>query len=208
VALLWQLVSAVSASLPCFAMGWRLARVWKDPLAVEEGRWINLGVGIMVLEFVIVHSGVAFAGLIGSAEGTGRRLLGAGGLAVLYFIFAGTIALAFRSRLLLGTYLLIMGGRAIAVIVGASQGEARFIVAQSVTAIVLYFGAVILSLFPLPRLGMTEEKVAPFRDPAASGHWIDKPHCAIGAGAVYFFLLGAADLFVLSWIDLPAPRSW
>lgn len=199
---LWQFLCAVSAALPCFIMGARLARVWKDPMSVESGRWVKLGVGILVLEVVLVHSGVACVALFGAREGgIGRMLMSLGGLSLMYLVFAGAIALAFKSRVLLESALLVMAGRGVAVLIGVTQDQARFIAAQSLLAAGLYFAVVILSLFPFPRLGMKEEVVRPLMKDAGEGHWVDKPHCAIGAATLYFFLLGALDLFVLSWVD-------
>jgi hypothetical protein len=197
----WRLVNALSTSLPCFFMAARLVRVWKDPLGVEDGRWISLGVGVMVLEFVLVHSGVACAVVAGSDDAAGVRLLHLGVIGLGYLLFAGVIALAFRSAMLLQSFLTLIVGRAVSVYVGLTQDQAAFLVAQSVLAVILYFFITIASVIvPVPRFGLTADVVR--GRVRGRGVWVEEPHRAIAAATVYFSLLGAADLLVLPWLPL------
>jgi hypothetical protein len=58
----------------CWWLAANLYRSWQTPLAVENGRWVPLGVGIMLMEFVVVHSGVMLAmPMSKEAWGSGRR---------------------------------------------------------------------------------------------------------------------------------------
>lgn len=198
---LLQALSALVSAIPCFFMAARLARVWKDPASVEGGRWVSMGVGIMILEFVLVHSGTA-VGHLGISEGTvARKMAGFAGLGALYLAFAAVISLAFKSRSLLTTFLVVMAGRFVTVVVGISQNDARFLYVQSGAAAILYFFVVFGTLFgPLPRLGLTAEAAEKYRPPG-EGTWVDQPHLPIGGGVIYFTLLGLLDLFVFSWID-------
>ena len=52
-----RFVQGVVVSLPCFALASVLLRTWIDPLSVDDGRWVRFGVGILALEFVLVHAG-------------------------------------------------------------------------------------------------------------------------------------------------------
>jgi hypothetical protein len=58
-----RLITALVGGVSCLSMAVTLYRTWQTPMAVEGGRWVSLGVGIMVLELLLVHSGVMLPGL-------------------------------------------------------------------------------------------------------------------------------------------------
>jgi hypothetical protein len=121
---------------------------------------------------------------------------------VLYGLFAGAIALAFQSRMLFHSFLWLIGGRYLALLLGVGAQATALLFAHSVVAFMIYFGMVVLSvLLPWPRFGISPEIAAATRVPDASGAWVDEPHRAIGAATVYFVLLAIAELALLSWMD-------
>ena len=200
-----QLAMAVAFALPCFMMAWRLLRVWREPMAVEGGRWVGLGTGVFVLEFILLHAGVLLGGLAAQADGTWTRVGATAGLAAFYGLFAVVIAAAFRSRMLLGSFLWLIGGRFVALAIGVAELDTLLLVARSGIGMALYVLLAIASVIvPVPRFGITAEVAAATRIPNAGGAWVEEPHRAIGAATVYFLLLGVAELALLSWVD---PRS-
>jgi hypothetical protein len=192
---------AVAFAVPCLLMAQRLWRVWRDPMAIEEGAWVRIGVGVFVMEFILTHAGIFMAGIAADAESSGTRWASALGLTFFYGLFAIAISLGFQSRMLLHSFLWLIGGRFLALIIGISEHAAALLMAHAVVAAVIYFAMVILSVFlPWPRFGITPEVAAKTRVPNATGAWVDRPHRAIGAATVYFLLLGIAELALLSWI--------
>jgi hypothetical protein len=114
-----QPLIAIAFALPCFSMAARLWRVWREPMAIEDGRWVRLGTGVFVLEFVLLHAGV-FLGSVGAGVETVAAKVGMTlGVAAFYGIFAGAIALGFKSRMLFDAFLWLILGRLAAVVVGA-----------------------------------------------------------------------------------------
>lgn len=194
---------AVSFAAPCFSMGMRMLQVWRDPMAVDEGRWVRYGVGVFVLEFILLHASI----LLGAAA-TGHDGLSLARTALLvgfYALFAGAIALGFKSRALFNAFLVVVVGRFVAVMVGVSADDQRLFMAHSLVAMVLYFGLVISSVvLPWPKLGITEAVASRARPDNASGLWVEQPHRAIGPAAVYFLLLGVVELALMTWVD---PRA-
>jgi len=197
-----QALMGVVYSAPCFLMAARLLRVWRDPMAVEDGKWINLGVGVFVAEFIILQSG-AYLGHEAAKASSGMDLWGPVGLLTFFYgLFAAAISLAFRSRMLFYSFVWVLAARYVALAIGISAQAKAMIVANSIIGGCLYFALVVLSVFlPWPRWGISEEIAARSRQPGASGLWVDQPHRAIGAATVYFALLGLAELLLLSWID-------
>ena len=56
-------IEGIIVAIPCFALASTLMLTWIDPMSVDEGRWVRFGVGIMVLEFVLVHSGAMLSSM-------------------------------------------------------------------------------------------------------------------------------------------------
>jgi hypothetical protein len=195
-----QVAMALSFAMPSFAMGFKLLRVWRDPMSVDNGRWVRYGVGLFVLEFILLHAGVMIGGAA-AADGGGfdwgvLLLLG------FYALFAGAIAMGFRDTSLFRTFLWVIGGRAVGSLLGISTESQTLFLAHSLIGMVLYFVLVMTSVFiPWPRRGITPEIAAEQRVPRSSGLWVEQPHRAIGPAAVYYLLLGLAEVALLTWID-------
>lgn len=197
-----QVLMAVIFALPCFLMAARLLQVWRDPMSVEAGGWVRLGVGVFVMEFILLQAGIFLAGVSVEARLRGEGWLPTLGLTAFLGLFAVAVALAFRSRMLLFSFLWMISARFLALAIGISVQTKALLHAHAVTAMAIYFAMVVLSvLLPWPRLGITAEIADATRRPGESGTWVDEPHRAIGAATVYFLLLGVAEIALLTWID-------
>ena len=197
-----QPLMAVSFAIPCFTMGFRLLQVWRDPMSLEEGRWVSLGIGVFVLEFILTHAGIFLgAHAMGATSGS----VGVFGFVLLvgfYALFAGAIALAFKSHMLFMSFLGLVVGRLAGMVIGMSNDDQALFMAHSVIAAVVYFVMVFASVFlPWPRRGITPEIAARSRTPGASGLWVEQPPRALGPAAVYLILLGVIEVLVMTWIN-------
>jgi len=192
---------ALAFAIPCFRMGFQLLAVWRNPMACENGRWVQLGVGVFVLEFILLHAGI-FIGAVTMDAGGAAAILGTLGLAAFYTLFAAAIAWGFKSRMLFMSFLSLVVGRFVAVLLGISQDDTQLFMAHSLVAMAIYFVLVFASVFlPWPRLGITEAIAAQTRVPNASGLWVEQPHRAIGPATVYFLLLGLVEVLLMTWVD-------
>jgi hypothetical protein len=195
-----QIAMALSFAVPSFSMGFRLLAVWRDPLSIDGGRWVRYGVGLFVVEFILLHAGVMLGGAA-AASGGGfdwgvLLLLG------FYGLFAGAFALGFRNSALFTSFIIVIGGRALGSLLGISTESQALFMAHSLIGIMLYFVLVIASvIIPWPRRGITEAIAAEQRVPGSSGLWVEQPHRAIGPAAIYYLLLGIAEVALLTWID-------
>lgn len=197
-----QWLMAAAFALPALVMSQHLWRVWRTPLAIDGGAWVNRGVGIFVMEFILTHAGVFLAAIAVEAQSARLKWGAIAGLAAFYGLFALAIALGFKSRSLFYSFLWLIGGRALALAIGISERTADLLHNYAITSAVLYFAMVILSVFlPWPKFGITAELARDIRLPGSSGLWVDQPHRAIGAATVYFFLLAVVQLGWLSWVD-------
>jgi hypothetical protein len=70
--------------------------------------------------------------------------------------------------------------------------------ARSVISVILYLLVVSGTLFlPIPELGISDSVLRDLYPGRGSGLWEREPERAIGGAAVYFFLIGLAEITVL-----------
>ncbi|MDX1680419.1 MAG: hypothetical protein R3242_06795 [Akkermansiaceae bacterium] len=199
---LLQVVMAICFAIPCFVMSVHLAKVWRDPMAMEEGAWVNRGMGIFIMEFILLHAGVFIGSAMAETSHMGVRLLVLLGLILFYGIFAAAISWAFKSRQILNSFLWLIGGRFVAIVIGVSEEKAELITMHSLYASMVYLAVVFATVFvPFPEFGITDSIARRFRLEGASGLWVDKPHRAIGGATIYYFLVGVMEIGLLSWIE-------
>ncbi len=186
------------ASLPDFAMaGWFIVG-WAAPdvLGRESA---GLLVGIMVLEFVIIHASIMLA--VGSEQvlkqvergkwwSTPRMITA--GLLVLYSLFAAGIGAAFHSVWLFVGFWGLMANKYLAdwlaPVRDAEQRKQEHLARWSLSALfylLLAFGSVFI---PVPRL-------AAISGSGGDGLWEREPQQAVAMGALYFLLLAFAELY-------------
>lgn len=184
----------------CWFMGGLFITAWWWPRQLEDGAWVKLGVGILVLEFILIHAGAFLNHLMTRKAGWARTksLLG---LLALYTVFGLAIALAFRSWWLLGSFALVMTGRVWSLYAGEdAMGRAisqRRVVASALLFLLLTFATIFI---PVPAGGIDRwllQEVWPAR---GHGLWEQSPERALAMGAAYFFLLGL--------VELRPPRKW
>ena len=147
---------------------------------------------VMLLEFLVVHSG-AFIGAIVLSDKASRRAktLAVLGFGSFYMLFAGAFSLAFDSwwPVLTFGWLLVAKFAMIWLAPVAKTEEAQRQMTLWAFSVAAYLGAVFLGvILPLPRFGLEADVVAQLHLPG-SGQWIEKPHTVIAGGFVYFGLL-------------------
>ena len=62
-------------------------------MAWDDGNWVRLGVGLLVLEFVVLHSGVFVSAMIATQEELSKKLQYAAGLTLFYSLLVLGFAL-------------------------------------------------------------------------------------------------------------------
>jgi len=184
----------------CWVMAGMFVSAWWWPRELENGRWVKLGVGVLLLEFILIHSGAILSNLMTQKAGweRGKVLLG---LTAFYALFGGAIALVFHSWWILGTFALVMSGRLWSVFAGQSEIDRaitqRRIGASALLFILLMFATVFVSV---PRGGLTPSLLNEVWPERRGGVWETNPERALAMGAAYFFLLGL--------VEARPPRKW
>ena len=184
-------IARVSAVAPDAATAALYLWTWIDPLHFGGGMVKSLML-VMMMEFLVVHSG-AFIGLaVMSDTATARqKTLVIAGFGAFYMLFAGAFSLAFRSWWPALSFLWLLAAKFATVWLtplppAEETQRVKALWALSVAAYLLsVFAGVLL---PLPALGITDD-VIPKLGLVGSGLWIDHPQTVIASGAIYFFLV-------------------
>lgn len=184
----------------CWFMTGLFLMAWFWPLRLEHGAWVKLGVGVMVLEFISVHSG-AFLNHFFTTRLNASRILTLLGFVGFYSLFGVAIALAFKSWWLLGSFALLMLGRIHSGITANDPMSKAINQRRTITSVVLYLLLTFATVFvPFPRGGITEEICREAWSGGGSGLWVDHPERALAMGAIYFLVLG--------WIEARPPKKF
>lgn len=167
---------------------------WWWPRTLDNGRWVKLGVGILVLEFILIHSGAFLNSSLMQRTGWARvqKLIALGAI---YTLFGVAIALAFQSWWIFGSFVLVMSGRIWSVFAGQTDMDRAVSQRRVVASAMLFLGLTFATLFlPLPRGGLNDALLTEVWPARGRGAWEQRPEIALAMGTAYFLLLGLVEV--------------
>jgi hypothetical protein len=190
-------VAAIAASVPCFYLSWVLVNVWREPMAWDDGDWVRLGVGLLLLEFILLHSGAFMVGVLGQQQDIRKQLKGAIVLLAFYSLMVWAFAMSLDTPVLLWIFAGIIFGRSLNLLLNPKDSK-QAIMARSGIGVILYLLVVFGTVFlPIPELGITGSVLSEVYPDRGGGLWEREPERAIAGAALYFFLIGLAEITVL-----------
>lgn len=199
-------VYALAAGLPCLYLSYALINVWLDPMAWDNGRWVPYGVGLLLMEFLVLHSAGMTCGILSTRQADKQanedaaikaardryKLLA--GLFAMYCLLGFGFAMSTDSPSLLAMLIAIMVGRFVNVLDG---DQSQALSQRTAAGVVLYLLCAAGTIFiAVPEMGITREVLAEVYPSRGGGIWERFPQRPIVAGAVYFGLMGVLELFV------------
>ncbi len=195
------------SAIPLLVLSAILLDVWRDPLAWDNGRWVPYGVGLLLIEFLILHSGAFLGSLMSPEIPLGQRLKAAAGFVAMYSLMVWGMAMAVNSPSLLWIFAGVTLSRIAAIITLAPDGR-EAMMARAGIGTMIYLLVVAGTIFiPIPEWGITHSVVADVMPNRGSGLWQTDPHRAIAGAAVYFFLMGVAEVVVFGKRPQTSPAT-
>ncbi|MEZ5595194.1 MAG: hypothetical protein R3E84_02195 [Pseudomonadales bacterium] len=191
-------LGALASALPCLGLAVVLVQVWLWPREWDNGRWVPYGIGLLLMEFLTLHSGGLFAGIALAQPRVLDRLKYFAIMLVFYAVFAWAFAAGTGSTSLLLVFAGVMTGRAVTLFLGdAADREA--LAKRSALGIVAFLTVTFGTIFiDVPEMGITRQLLDEvYPDRGDGGVWNRYPERAIVGAAVYFALMGLAELTVL-----------
>lgn len=193
----WDWLASALAAVPCFYLCIKLFAVWADPLAHSGGDWLRFGIGLMLMEFILLHSGVFMAAVLAIQSSRSKQVAAWFGLALFYGLMVWGFSVALDSPALLWIFVSIVVGRSLPSFLQREQGVGAGM-ARSAMGAPIYILIVFASVFiPVPEWGITPAVIEQVYPDRGGGLWEDEPQRAIAGAAVYFGLMGLAEWFLL-----------
>lgn len=190
-------IAAVVAAAPCFYLSWVLVNVWREPMAWDDGNWVRLGVGLLLLEFILLHSGAFMVGVLGQQQDMKKQLKLALALLAFYSLMVWAFAVSLNTPALMWIFGGIVLGRSLNLLLNPADNK-KEIMARSGIGVILYLLVVFGTVFlPIPELGITGSVLTEVYPDRGGGLWEREPERAIAGAALYFFLIGLAEITVL-----------
>lgn len=188
----------VVSALPDFALAVAYLLIWRNPGMAPPGQ-IKLLLVMMVMEFIVVHSGGFFGAVYVGGDRMRAKLPMLAGLTLFYCLFAGAFSLAFQSWWPLVSFLGLTANRMLVVLLDPRPTSERQTVVMAnwglttFAYIMLVFATAIL---PIPRLGFSSDVVRGL-GLTGGGLWIDEPWRVMALGASYFAAVGLIEIGIL-----------
>ena len=190
-------VGVIAAALPCFYLSWVLIGVWREPMAWDDGNWVRLGVGLLLLEFLLLHSGAFMVAVLEQKEELKKQLQMAIGLLAFYSLMVWAFSVSLDVPALIWIFAGITLGRSLSLLRSPSESK-QAMMARSAIGVVLYLLVVAGTIFlPIPELGMTSAVLNEVYPDRGTGLWEAMPERAIAGAALYFALIGVAEITLL-----------
>ncbi|MEM1411453.1 MAG: hypothetical protein AAGH19_03765 [Pseudomonadota bacterium] len=190
-------LGAVLAAAPCLYLSWVLLGVWAEPMARDEGRWVRFGVGLLILEFVLLHSGVFMTAALKKSHTLIRRVGFIAGLLCFYGLMVWAFAESTDSPALLWIFGAVVAGRVLTAFTNGPKSE-EAMMRRSAIGVMCYLAVVFGTVFiPIPAWGITPEEVDQLFPTRGGGLWEAQPDRAVAGAAVYFGLMAVLELTVL-----------
>ena len=191
-----HVIAGLASAIPYIILVWTLIQVWVSPMSVSNGLWVRYGVGLMALEFIILHSGVFMGSMAASTESRTKRVLAFFGLFIFYSAFAYGFAEIVDSFEILYVYGFLMLGRFITIVIASGEGKSEILIRSGFGAVV-YMAAVFGTIFiPIPKLGITHDVLESVYPNRGGGEWEQNPEIAIAAGIIYFSALALFEIYL------------
>ncbi len=190
-----RLLFAIIACAPSLSLAYILFNVWLDPMAWDQGSWVPYGVGLLLMEFLILHSSVFITHYAATHQAFSDKLKSFVGLVALYSLMGTGFALSTDSPTLLIMLIAIMVSRFVSALRADSTQDGTFS-RRAALGIVAYLMITAGTVFiAIPEMGITTSVVQEVYPNRGGGVWERYPHRPIVGAAVYFCLMGVAELY-------------
>ncbi|RZA15229.1 MAG: hypothetical protein EOP93_17280 [Lysobacteraceae bacterium] len=181
-------LTRIAGALPDVLTAIACVVVWMSPFAFGRDA-VKTVVLMMLMEFLLVH-GTAFFTAIAFSDRVRKykRVLAMLGMQCFYALFLAAFAISFGAWWPVWVFLWLVVSKAAWIFLDPRDRalEQERQMKAWTFSVAAYLGAVFAALvLPLPRLGLGEDVVPQLGLPG-SGEWIERPHTAVAAMAIYY----------------------
>lgn len=190
-------VLALSGGLPVLAVAVFLLMNWIDPMRVGGGAWLKLAAMMVMIEFLLLHSGAFMA--VGPSV-CRKRWQQAGwffGFALFYAVFFIGVAIMVGGRYVIWLLAGVMLSHMLKLVILRDRRGIIMMLSRSAIGMVVLLLTMLVVMIPWPALGITEDvRYQVFG--RAEDMLTEHPERTIAWGVLYYLLMSLVE-FVAGW---------
>ncbi len=209
--LILRIVFSALGGVPLILLSLMLWRIWTDPLSIDDGGWVRIAANMVLIEFLLLHSGAFMAAGPVLFEKFRYRLAWFAGFFSIYTAAIIGIASWSKGHYVFWMLLGVLISRLMVLVVLPDRKGTIMMLQRSAVGMVTLIVTAAIMLLPLPQLGLTEEIRSANFGPATD-MLSEYPQRTIAWGMAYFCLMGLVEFFVgwklPDWSDEEADRAW
>lgn len=202
---------ALSGGVPLLIVAATLLMIWIEPRSVAGGAWLELGAMMILLEFLLLHSGAFMAVGPVVCRKPWQQAAWFLGCTVLYGLFfvgvAAWIGQDYVGWLLAGVWL----SRLLTLLILHDKRATMLMLQRSAFGMVILLLTMFICLFPWPDLGISGAARYEAFGPATDS-MSEHPERFLAWGVAYFLIMGAVELWVgwrlPDWQDEEVETGW
>jgi hypothetical protein len=188
------------SAAPDFLMALTFLVTWIEPTALGDNM-IQYLILVMLMEFITIHSSAFFGAVMVSSLPKTKKSINLILLGGFYTMFVAAFSLSSGEWWPIVAFWGLVFNRLTTVLFGAHE-EGKVggtLLWMWVAGTVCYLGGIFLTvMLDVPEFGVTYEVVQSF-GMSGKGLWFGEPYRLMAFGALYFTLIGCAEIFIGKW---------
>jgi hypothetical protein len=209
--LLTRILLAALGGLPMLLLAITLALTWIDPTGPESVSWLRAAATLVLIEFLLLHSGAFMAVGPVLSDRIWVRLLWFLGFGLVYGFSLLTFAHWTGSDYILWVLVGVLLSRVMTLVILRDKRGTILMLQRSVIGMVILLLTALICFLPLPPLGITEElRYQAFG--AADDFLRTHPQRTLAWGVVYFLLMAFVEVFAgwrtPDWTEQQVETTW
>ncbi len=202
---------AASAGVPLLVLAGVLAWVWADPVHAMGGGWLRASASMILLEFLLLHSGAFMAAGPLVTDRAVLRWSWFAGFTAFYAVALYGFALWARNPAVMWLIGATLLARTATLMILRDRKGTILMLPRSGVGMIMLFVTLFVFLIPWPGIGITEAiRSAEFGPP--NDLLSSRPQRSIAWGIAYFLLMGGVELWAgwrtPDWTDAEVDAAW
>jgi hypothetical protein len=184
-------VGGVLIGLAEMVFGAGFLLTWFNP-AILGPEWVKLALELMLLEFILIHSGPFLGMASAKFSDSRRRWMATGGLALMYSLFVLGFCLSLETwRPMLSFWIITVQRMAGTFLDPKPNEEAKaWLMAEiAVSALLYLLLAMVTTILPVPRFGLTGDLSGEVAGDTG-GLWVEAPQKVVVLAGLYYLFRG------------------
>lgn len=209
--LLTRVVLAALGGVPMLLLAITLVLIWIDPSGPERVNWLRAAATLVLIEFLLLHSGAFMAVGPVLSDRVWLRLLWFLGFGLVYGFSLVMFARWTGSSYILWMLLGVLLSRVITLVILTDKRGTILMLQRSAIGMVILLLTALICFLPLPPLGITEElRYQAFG--AADDFLRAHPQRTLAWGVVYFLLMACIEVLAgwrtPDWTQQQVETTW